>query len=823
MESYQTMPVVLITGASGNIGSRLRQSLSDRYRVVGLDLKVDENDSHLYACDLTDQDSIHDALATIGDKYGRQWAAVIHLAAYFDFSGEDHPLYKAVNEEGTRKLLDELQSFDVQRFLYSSTMLVHAPATAGQKVSESSPLKPGWAYPKSKARTESLIKEHHGKIPYVLLRLAGLYDESSAVPTLSHQIARIYERKTMSHLYSGDVSAGQAFIHIDDLFSAFAKVLDKRLDLPETTAILFGEEQVMSYQALQNRIGKLIHGEEQWATVKVPETVAKPGAWLQEKAEPVVPDVIDQGEKPFIKPFMIDLSSDHYDLDIRRAKSWLGWLPQRDIWSGLESIIASLKDDPVSWYQRNDITPPEQFQMAKQEDLNVERVRASHELNYRREHRQSLWAHFITAALACWLLVAPFTMGYESRWMTISDVASGSLLLVTSMLSLSWRMGLFRWVSAAIGLWLLSAPLIFWTPTAAAYANGTLVGMLVMGFSLLLRPMPGISALAAESGPSIPPGWDYSPSDWFQRMPIIILAVFGFLISRYLCAYQLGHIDQIWDPFFLGAASTPQNGTEEIITSSVSKAWPVPDAGLGALTYALEILTGLLGSSRRWRTMPWMVMAFGFMIVPLGAVSIFFIVIQPIVIGTWCTLCLIAAAAMLIQIPYSLDEVIASGEFLYRRKKAGRSFWWVFFRGDTDEGSHTPVVENFEQSPKAIFSEMLGGGITLPWTLVLCLPIGVWLMFTRLTLGHSDSMANVDHLVGSLVLTVVVTAFAESARTARFLLIPLGLIMLVAPWIYGVGLLSIVASWICGVLLIALSLPKGPVRHHYGRWDYCIT
>ena len=29
--------------------------------------------------------------------------------------------------------------------------------------------------------------------------------------------------------------------------------------------------------------------------------------------------------------------------------------------------------------------------------------------------------------------------------------------------------------------------------------------------------------------------------------------------------------------------------TEEIITSSVSKAWPVPDAGLGALTYMLEI------------------------------------------------------------------------------------------------------------------------------------------------------------------------------------------------------------------------------------------
>lgn len=823
MESDQFKPVVVITGISGNIGTRLRQALSDRYQVVGLDLKVDEGDRHQFACDLTDEGSIHDALQQIGDEYGKQWAAVIHLAAYFDFSGEDNPLYKEVNEEGTRKLLNALQSFDVQRFLYSSTMLVHAPAVSGQKVSEDSPLKPGWAYPMSKARTESVIMEHHGSIPYVLLRLAGLYDDNSAVPTLSHQIARIYEREAMSHVYSGDMSAGQSFIHIDDMISAFEKVLDQRHDLPDTTEILFGEEQVMSYQALQNRIGKLIHGEEQWQTASVPKSIAKPGAWLQGKAEPVVPDVIDHGEKPFIKPFMIDLSSDHYDLDIRRAKSWLGWTPQRDIWSGLEPMIASLKDDPVAWYERNGITPPEEFKMADKDGLDVESIRASHELNYRRAHHQSLWAHFITAMLACWLITAPFTLGYESQWMTISDVASGALLLVSSMLSLSWRMSLFRWASAAIGLWLLSAPLVFWAPTASAYMNGSIVGMLVMGLALLVRPMPGISALAAEDGPSIPPGWDYSPSDWFQRMPIIGLAVFGFLISRYLCAYQLGHIDQIWEPFFDGAVNNPKNGTEEIITSSVSEAWPVPDAGLGALTYALEILTGMMGSSRRWRTMPWMVMAFGIMIVPLGAVSIFFIVIQPIVIGTWCTLCLIAAAAMLIQIPYSLDEMIASGEFLYRRKKAGRSFWWVFFRGDTDEGAKTPVLDDFERSPMTIIRDMLGGGITLPWTLMLCLPIGLWLMFTRLTLDHAGGMANVDHLVGALVVTVVVTALAEAGRAVRFLLIPLGIVMLIAPWVYGVGVISIVASWICGGLLIALSLPKGPVKHHYGRWDYCIA
>ncbi|GEO17366.1 vitamin K epoxide reductase family protein [Microvirga aerophila] len=65
----------------------------------------------------------------------------------------------------------------------------------------------------------------------------------------------------------------------------------------------------------------------------------------------------------------------------------------------------------------------------------------------------------------------------------------------------------------------------------------------------------------------------------------------------------------------------------------MSKGFPIADAGLGAVTYILDILTGIIGDQRRWRTMPWLVLLFGLLIVPLGAVSVGFIIIQPTVIG----------------------------------------------------------------------------------------------------------------------------------------------------------------------------------------------
>jgi nucleoside-diphosphate-sugar epimerase/uncharacterized membrane protein len=823
-------PLIVITGAAGGIGRALTAALVDDHRVVGIDREGSRGDIPMLACDFGDDASVAACLDALAAQHGRRIASVIHLAAYFDFTGEDNPLYASVNVEGTRRLLRGLQAFEVEQFVHASTMLVHAPCAVGERIDEDGALEPKWAYPRSKAEAEAVVRAERGAIPAVLLRLAGVYDRQRMVPTLAQQIARIHQRDLQSHLYSGDPAVGQAFLHQDDMLDAFVRTVERRGALPAEVAILIGEPDTPGYGALQDAIGRHLHGAEGWTTLQLPKPVARAGAALQGAIEPLVPDALDQGEAPFVKPFMVTLADDHYALDIGRARTLLGWRPRHRLLRELPAMLAALQRDPLAWYQANGVTPPAWMTDADAAGRDPAALAQADEQRRRALHARHLWAPWLNVMLGAWLATSPWTLKLQFTPMLVSDIASGLALVVLGACALSWRAAWARYGAALVGLWLLTAPLLFWAPSAAGYLNDTLCGVLAIGFALLTPPEPGVSPLAAIDGPEAPPGWSYNPSAWPQRLPIIALALIGLQVSRQLAAYQLGHVDGVWEPFFAGGPD-PKNGTEEIITSSVSEAWPVPDAGLGALTYALEIVTGIAGSQKRWRTMPWLVLLFGLMIVPLGFVSIFFIVIQPIWIGTWCTLCLLGAAAMVVQIPYSLDELVATLQFLRRRHRAGQPWLRVLLRGDTDAADADLPEElkalrpelnarAFERPPLVVLKDMWGGGVNLPWNLALAIALGVWLMLTRLTLDAPEAAANAHHLIGALVITFAITACAEVARTLRFVVSLLGAALVVVALVQGGSVLVWTAA--CGAALVLLGLPRGRVAQRYGRWTRAI-
>jgi len=59
--------------------------------------------------------------------------------------------------------------------------------------------------------------------------------------------------------------------------------------------------------------------------------------------------------KAFIKPWMIDLADDHFEMDSSKAKKLLGWRPKHGLRGTLPEMIKNLKDDPEKFYEVNNL------------------------------------------------------------------------------------------------------------------------------------------------------------------------------------------------------------------------------------------------------------------------------------------------------------------------------------------------------------------------------------------------------------------------------------------------------------------------------------
>lgn len=166
---------ILITGATGKVGSRLARRLvqrgdhvralvRDRQRAAGLAAAG----ADLAQGDLLDAASLAAAV--------RDVEAVVHCAAFF--RGATPEQAHAVNDLGTQNLARAARQSSVRRFIFTSTGLVYG-SNGGRLATEDDPCAPTEAYPVSKLAAERFLLGVAG-LDVRVLRLPFVYGDGDA-------------------------------------------------------------------------------------------------------------------------------------------------------------------------------------------------------------------------------------------------------------------------------------------------------------------------------------------------------------------------------------------------------------------------------------------------------------------------------------------------------------------------------------------------------------------------------------------------------------------------------------------------------------------
>jgi hypothetical protein len=296
-------------------------------------------------------------------------------------------------------------------------------------------------------------------------------------------------------------------------------------------------------------------------------------------------------------------------------------------------------------------------------------------------------------------------------------------------------------------------------------------------------------------------------------LAIVALALIGFGISLYLSLFQWGVFAQVWEPFF-------GDDSRRILRETwISNLLPIPDAFLGAVSYLADAVLGLIGSRARWRTLPWVVLAFGFVIGPVGLTSVMLVIVQPVLFDAWCTLCLASAFVSVLMIGPAADEVLATLQYLRRVHLAGYPVWRAIWGLENPEiPAALPATAPSDQAAPpssarrlAVLSKLLAAGV------------GTWLMVAPFALGYAGTLAGrQDRIIGPLAVTFAIIAVFGVTRPVGRLVIPLGVWLLVSPWLLGFDAPATWNSMISGTALLLFALPSAANRHAYGGgWRMC--
>lgn len=349
-----TKPGLIITGATGFLGSRLIKELHPHYEIYAVGRRTPQESGalqgpgiHWFWVDIGYFEPLREVFYRIRQLGGAD--LLLHLAGYYDFTGEQHPEYLRTNVNGTRNVLELAIPLNLKRFFFTSSIAACPFPKPGEFITEDTPPTAPPPYSQSKRQGEEMLREYQDHIPSCIVRLAAIFSDWCEYEPLDN-----FLRTWCSHRWNARILGGRGlwaipYLHARDLLLFYLRVIEKHNDLKSLEVLQGSPDGATTHLDLYRAATSCFYGAPR-TPICMPKPLARVGIAMREQLGRL------SGQMPFERSWMGEYIDLQLTVDASRTRRRLGWAPNPDLFilKRIPFMIQNMRQHPDEWKRRHD-------------------------------------------------------------------------------------------------------------------------------------------------------------------------------------------------------------------------------------------------------------------------------------------------------------------------------------------------------------------------------------------------------------------------------------------------------------------------------------
>lgn len=347
-------PGVIITGATGFLGGRLMRQLRKEYQIFAIGRRSPKEAGapegpgiHWFRVDIGHLDPLREVFHRIRDMGGAD--LLLHLAAYYDFTGEDHPEYTRTNVMGTRNVLELSAPLKLRKFIFTSSVAACPFPKPGETLTEDTAPIALVPYARSKRKGEEMMHEFRDRVPSCILRLAAIFSDWCEYEPLDEFLRVWCSNRWNSRILGGKGQSAVPYLHVRDLLSFCVRAVEKCDELMPAEVLQASSDGSTTHSELYREATFSFYGSPRFP-VCVPKFLARRGIMMRERLGHVT------GDMPFERSWMADYIDLRLDVDASRTRRRIDWAPNPGlhILKCIPIMIEHMRNNPEEWKRRRE-------------------------------------------------------------------------------------------------------------------------------------------------------------------------------------------------------------------------------------------------------------------------------------------------------------------------------------------------------------------------------------------------------------------------------------------------------------------------------------